>query len=153
MFYNSIYIGSGPLNIISASLESKQGKNVAIIEEKDHFGGAWKTINVGDFGDFEIGCHIWSYNKKGYNFMTEVLGIDLTPMDPQPIFMTKNTRIKYDHKNFYLNSKRLVGHILSGRFKETRAFILDPNSRIPIFPRNHKYTKNGRMEEWNSMKP
>ncbi|MEX1000584.1 MAG: FAD-dependent oxidoreductase [Crocinitomicaceae bacterium] len=145
--YDIIYIGTGPINILDAYYQANTGKKVLMLDSKSQVGGAWVAIPVGDYGDLEIGCHIWSYNKKVYDFLENLLQLDLVDLKPQPYFLKRNSKIIYDHKNLFLTSKTIAKKLIRGKFKGTYDFIFsNPSSRMPIIPKRYKYPKGGARE-------
>ena len=145
--YDRVYIGTGPINLIDAYLRNNKGESVAMIDSKSRIGGAWVAIPVGDFGHLEIGCHIWSYNKKVYNFLKKLLDLHLVSLKPQPYFLNGSTKLIYDHKNLLLTSRRLTKDIFTAHFGSVVKFIKhDPSARLPIFPKTYKYPSGGARE-------
>lgn len=145
--YDRVYIGTGPINIVDAYLRSQKGERVALIDSKTQIGGAWVAIPVGDYGRIEIGCHIWSYNKKVYDYLNELLDLHLVDMKPQPYFLNGNSKLIYDHKNLLITSKRLVKDVFTARFGKAVDFIRNhPMSRIPLIPKTYQYPKGGARE-------
>ncbi|UKN03310.1 hypothetical protein K6119_07255 [Paracrocinitomix mangrovi] len=145
--YDRIYIGSGPINIIDTHLHAKKGQKILIVDDKQQIGGAWVAIPVGEYGNLEIGCHIWSYNQNVYKFLNDILEIELVPLKPQPYFKTGNSKLIYDHKNLLLTSKRVTKDIITGKFKQASAFIkTNPAARFPLVPKTYLYPKGGARE-------
>ena len=50
--FDQAYIGTGPISVVDACIADEAGKHVLMIDEKDQLGGAWVSINIGDFGLF-----------------------------------------------------------------------------------------------------
>jgi len=106
--YDSILIGSGPVNLIEAMYLSNQGKKVLVLEQGDYIGGAWGKVPLeSDLPDFQLGCHIWDIEPTAFQFLSKFLDIKLTKMNPQPEFVIKGIKFPYDWKNllFYVRGK------------------------------------------------
>ena len=145
--FDRIYIGSGPINLVDAYLRSKAGERIAIIDSKLQAGGAWVAIPVGEYGRLEIGCHIWSYNKKVYNFLKDLLDLHLVDQKPQPYFLNGNSKMIYDHKNLLLAPKNVMKQVFKGQFKSAFNYATKhPSSRLPIIPKTYQYPKGGARE-------
>ncbi|MBD3638446.1 MAG: NAD(P)/FAD-dependent oxidoreductase [Crocinitomicaceae bacterium] len=152
--YDKVYIGSGPINVIDAYLHSERGDKVALIDAGGQIGGAWVAIPVGEYGNLEIGCHIWSYNKKVYRFLTSFLDLDMVNMRPQPYILKGNRKMIYDHKSLYLTPKYILKQVFYGDFKAAGNFLLrrHPAARMPIIPRAYRYPKGGAREFQDKLK-
>ena len=108
MIYDSIIIGSGPVNMIEAMFLSKQGKKVLILEQSEYLGGAWGKVPLKEgLPDFQLGCHIWDIEPKAFKFLAEFLDMELIRMKPQPEFVFRGIKLPYDWKNllFYIRGK------------------------------------------------
>lgn len=146
--YDCVYIGTGPITAIDAIYRQMQSKgDVLLIDEKAQIGGAWVAIEVGDFGHLEVGCHIWSYNKKAYHFLRTFLNLELIALSPQPFFVKGNKKLTYDYKNAALTLKRIVSDSSRLRFKALMEFLFNnPSARMPIIPKKYLYPKGGARE-------
>lgn len=151
--FDKAYIGTGPISVVDASLTDKSGSRVLMIDEKDQLGGAWVSINVGDFGHLEIGCHIWSYNKKAYDFLENFFDLNLIELTPQPFFIKGKTRLIYDHKNGITSLKKSLGYIKRFDFKQLGSYLRhNPAARFPLFPKKYLYPKGGARDLQNAIK-
>lgn len=147
LIYDTIYIGSGPVHILDACAETLKGKEVLIIEERDKPCGAWQTVRIDPIGDVELGCHIWSYNKKVYKFIAEALNVQLDKMTPQPIIINGNSKLSYDHKMAIGVFKVCANLIKKRDFKGLVKFITQhPAARLPIIPKHYLYPNRGSKE-------
>ena len=146
--YDYVYIGTGPITAIDAIYKQMQSKGeVLLIDEKTQVGGAWVAIEVGDFGHLEVGCHIWSYNKKAYQFFRNFLNLELIALSPQPFFVKGNKKLTYDYKNAALTFKKIANDSLRLRFKSLMEFLFkNPSARLPIIPKKYLYPKGGARE-------
>ena len=146
--YDYVYIGTGPITAIDAIHKQMQKKgDILLIDEKIQVGGAWVAIEVGEFGRLEVGCHIWSYNKKAYEFLRTFLNLDLIALNPQPFFIKGNRKITYDYKNAALTLKKIASYSLRLRVKSLVQFLLkNPSARFPILPKKYLYPKGGARE-------
>ncbi|MFT5822100.1 MAG: hypothetical protein ACI8ZM_003356 [Crocinitomix sp.] len=142
--FDHIYIGTGPISAIDACIRSKAGSNVLMIDEKKQLGGAWVAINVGEYGRLEIGCHIWSYNKRAYNFLETFFDLDLIELTPQPYFIKGKTRLIYDHKNGLTTLKHTARYLKQFDFKKLGSYLrYHPAARFPLIPKKYLYPKGG----------
>lgn len=140
-----IYLGSGPINVIEASLNPD--KNQLIIDSKNQIGGAWVAIEVGKFGNLEIGCHIWSYHKASYEFLRSFLELDLIKLSPQPYFLKGKSKLIYDHKNAIITIKQTGKKLIKGKFMAAFKYLKeDPEARFPIIPKPYLYPRGGARE-------
>ena len=140
-----IYLGTGPINVIEASLIS--GKKQLLIDSKNQIGGAWVAIEVGNYGRLEIGCHIWSYHKASYDFLQNFLQLDLIKLSPQPYFLKGKSKLIYDHKNAIITIKQTGKKLISGKLKAAYNYLKnDPEARFPIIPKPYLYPKGGARE-------
>jgi hypothetical protein len=145
--FDQTYIGTGPISVIDACLESKAGRAVLMLDEKEQLGGAWVAIDVGEYGRLEIGCHIWSYNKKAYNFLEIFFDLDLIELTPQPYFIKGKTRLIYDHKNGLTTLKHTARYLKQLNFKKMGTYLRHhPAARFPIIPKKYRYPKGGARD-------
>ncbi len=146
--YDYVYIGTGPITAIDAIHKQMQSNgDVLLIDEKTQVGGAWVAIEVGEFGHLEVGCHIWSYNKKAYQFLGTFLNLELIALNPQPFFIKGNQKLTYDYKNAALTLKKIASDSLRLRFKSLMQFLFkNPSARVPIVPKKYLYPKGGARE-------
>lgn len=143
-----LYIGTGPIHIADAFFHAEtKHEKVMMIDRHSEIGGAWVAIKVGNYGQLEIGCHIWSYNKKVYRFLNEFLDLDLIKMNPQPYLQKGKTKIKYDHKNALRTTRETLMRLKKLDFKSLKIYLLEnPSSRFPIISRPYLYPRGGARE-------
>ncbi len=145
--FDQTYIGTGPISVIDACFVNSAGSSVLMIDEKNQLGGAWVAINVGDYGHLEIGCHIWSYNKKAYDFLQTFFDLDLIELTPQPYFIKGKTRLIYDHKNGLTTLKNSLGYLKKFDLKKLGGYLRHhPAARLPLFPKKYLYPKGGARD-------
>ena len=99
MIYDSVLVGSGPINIFEALYLRRKGQKVLIVDEHDRIGGAWATIRHEGLPELEIGCHVWDIDARVFGFLARFLGLDLRPLKPQPKILYGSLRLPYDWKN------------------------------------------------------
>ena len=146
-YHDNVYIGTGPISVIDACLEKKNNRSVLLIDEKEQVGGAWVSIEVGKFGQLEIGCHIWSYNAQVYAFIKDFFKLDLIELKPQPCFIKGKTRLIYDHKNGITSLKHSIRHLKRLDFKGFRNYISgNPAARFPVLPKKYLYPRGGARD-------
>lgn len=141
------YIGTGPISVIDAVFMQKKGEGVVLIDDKPNVGGAWIAIEVGEFGKLEIGCHIWSYNKKAYDFIQQFFELNLVRLNPQPYISKGNIKLTYDRKNIITTFKhtgKLMTKLQFGSI--TSNFRKNPAFRIPILPKPYLYPVGGARD-------
>lgn len=146
--YSHIYIGTGPISAIDAVYkQKKRGQNVLMIDEKSQIGGAWVAIEVGTYGRLEVGCHIWSYNQKAYEFLGRFFNLDLVNLDPQPFFAKGERVITYDYKHFVSTLKRIVKEGTRLRLRPLSKFLIKhPAARLSVVPKKYLYPRGGARE-------
>lgn len=150
--YDRIFIGTGPIAIMDACIAANAGEHILLIDQKDQAGGAWGAIPVGDFGELEIGCHIWSYHKAAYAFIQDFFKLDLIPLHPQPYFLNGKLRIQYDHKNGFTFLKKTGKYLLRFDFKGLADYVnKNPAARFPVFPKTYLYPRGGARELQRAM--
>jgi hypothetical protein len=149
--YDYIVIGSGPIAIIESSILDAKKKTVLIVDDKKQLGGAWVTTDLGLYGRLELGCHIWSYNKRVYEFLNFHLDLQLIKLTPQPFFLKNNTKISYDYKNAFLTLRGLFKVLRKLNYKLFKDFVKLPSSRVPILPKSYLYPKGGAREFQDSL--
>jgi hypothetical protein len=145
--FDQTYIGTGPISVIDACIQNAVGKKILMLDEKAQMGGAWVAIDVGEFGRLEIGCHIWSYNKKAYNFLEDFFDLDLIELTPQPYFIKGKTRLIYDHKNGLTTLKNAARYFKQLNFKKLGGYLRHhPAARFPVIPKKYLYPKGGARD-------
>jgi len=139
MIYDSILVGSGPINIIEAIYLTKKGQKVLVLEQSNYLGGAWGKVPLGDkWPSFQLGCHIWDVEPQAFKFISELLELKLTKLTPQPKFVVKGIQLPYDWKNlmFYIRGKlRPKAGLESVSLKKAR-----------LIPAQYIYPEGGSLE-------
>ena len=145
--YDYIIIGSGLVSIIESLALEKSGKSVLVIERKSKVGGVWVAINVGEYGRLELGCHIWTYQKRSYRFLRKFLDIQLIKVSPQPFFLKGNIKLIYDYKVVLITLERVFRDLFSLKLKSLFKYVFfDPASRFSLFPKKYLYPIGGAKE-------
>ena len=67
--FDYIIIGSGIISVLEAIYLSQSGKIVAMIDDADDIGGAWKCKNIFGYRNVENAVHYLLPNKVGIDFM------------------------------------------------------------------------------------
>lgn len=143
--YGISYIGSGPISVIDAlCTAARDERSVLIIDEKKQLGGAWVAIEVAEYGRLEIGCHIWSYNRKAYDFIKSFFELELITLTPSPQIINGNKTLAYDYKMVVLTLKRLASDLFRFKLKSLTHFVQkNPSARLPLIPKSYLYPKGG----------
>lgn len=145
--YDYLYTGTGPVSVIDGVIKSQDKKTVLFIDDKQQVGGAWVAIPVGKYGELEIGCHIWSYNKKGYNFLQSFLQLNLIDLNPQPYFLKGDIKISYDRKNLLGTLKKSVNQLARLKVRGLYKFYTEnPSARLPLVSKKYQYPKGGARD-------
>lgn len=135
------------MNCLDANFAAQKGQKVILIDQQAEPGGAWTSIQVGEYGKLELGCHIWSYNKKVYQFLEDQLALNLINLSPQPYLTNGKWKVTYDRKNAAITIKHLFSLLKRLQFKAILEFISqNPSARIPIFAKTYKYPAGGSRE-------
>ena len=82
--YDVCLIGSSPFCLYKASYLCNKGLKVLIVDENDVVGGAWKSRDIFNLKNAELGCHLILPTYNIYKFLNENIGANLIPMSPQP---------------------------------------------------------------------
>lgn len=141
-----IIIGTSPLAIAEATLISSLGESVINLDSKGIIGGAWVTHKYNHIPKVEIGCHIWSYNKKTYRFISEFFNLNIIDVPIQPKIVYKNRFIPYSLKSNLITLKRFLRSIIKLDFRIFKELDKHPELRLSLFPIKHKYPKLGAKE-------
>ena len=95
--YDFCIIGTSPICLYNAKLLSDKGHNVLLIDENNLIGGAWKSKDIFNLKNVELGCHLIPPTYKIYNFLEKDLGIELVEMKPQPLRIFSNEKYLFDN--------------------------------------------------------
>ncbi len=146
--FDLIYVGTGPISVVDAlCTAAKDEHSVLIIDEKNQLGGAWVAIEVGEYGRLEIGCHIWSYNRKAYDFLRSFLELELIALSPSPQIINGNKTLAYDYKMVVLTLRRLASDLFRFKLKSLINFVRkNPSARLPLIPKTYLYPKGGARD-------
>ncbi len=138
--YDLVYIGSSPISIIDAASQKSHYKKILIIENKPFIGGSWSLINVFGYKNVENAIHYFLPNKRGINFMKNVLGWNIIHTKSKYRVINKkilNSQIyKYDNP---------LGKIFSKLINNGFIGLLNLDFLINIFKKSF-YLKNGSKE-------
>ncbi len=94
--YDSVIVGASPFCMTEAYCRAMSGQRVALIERKDHIGGAWATIDSEFFDDVEYGTHLlFPPDPSVYEFVRDYLGWELESMHPPPEVVATGRRFRY----------------------------------------------------------
>lgn len=129
----------------SVFLGSK-GKVVQNIEEKKKPGGAWVTVDYDSIPKVEIGCHIWSYHKEVYDFISSFFKLEILNLPVQPKIIYKSRFIPYDLKANLITLKVLARKTSKFDFAFAKEFKENPEMRLSLIPSKYKYPKFGAKE-------
>ena len=145
--FDRIYIGTGPISVTDALHHKAKSARILMIDDKNQVGGAWVAIPVGQYGDLEVGCHIWSYNKEVYQFLEKFYQLDLIDLKPQPYFLRGRTRISYDQKHGVTTLKQIGKYLKKARLGQAINYMRkDPSARFPIIAKKYRYPQGGARD-------
>ena len=151
MIFDNIIIGTSPLSIIEATSFISNG-SVLSIEGTGDIGGAWSTMKYDNLPEIEIGCHIWSYNREVYNFLENILELNLVPLEPSPKIYTKNKFIPYDWKSSVVSLKEILKSISMLNFKRLHQLRKSPAFRFNITSADYMYPEQGAKDLQRNLK-
>lgn len=100
--YDTVIIGTSPVCMIEALYLHLTGKKVALIDQADVPGGAWRAIETAGLSNVDIGCHIMNYDQKAFDFLQNYLNVRLIEMRPQPRKLAFGMSVPYDSWKFKL---------------------------------------------------
>lgn len=118
--FDVVLISSSPLMLIEALRLRKEGKSVAIIDDRSTVGGAWYTKDLPEWGNVEVGCHYIANNKATYHFLENVLDLNFQDMQPQPFIWLKG--LPLSHRGFQ--------HLPNNYFRIRSAWIEKDRPRL-----------------------
>jgi phytoene dehydrogenase-like protein len=55
--YDTVLIGSGPINLLEALVLSRAGKKCLVVETRNQLGGAWGAVSYPGLPPIEAACH------------------------------------------------------------------------------------------------
>jgi len=145
--YDSIILGSGPISLIEAMHLSSQRQRVLILEKSGQLGGAWGTVQHGDLPPLEIGCHIWDVDSSAFKFISELTGLQLKALKPQPKIISGSVTVPYDWKNLVFMLRESAGSLRQGSVKGAFSQLgkgLKKGSRI--LPARYLYPQGGAAQ-------
>lgn len=143
---DTIIIGTSPLAITEAVYLRSKGKSTVNIDDKPSPGGAWVAINYKTIPKVEIGCHIWSYHKETYDFISKFFGLEIVDLPVQPRIVYKDRFVPYDLKANLITFKTLTKSLFKLKFSIFRELKSHPELRLSIVPSRYKYPKYGARE-------
>jgi len=116
------------------------------IDDKKVPGGAWVTVKYPDIPEVEIGCHVWSYNRKTYDWLEEFFQMNLGVHESQPKIIYKNKFIPYDLKANVLSVKAIIQNSLKFNFEFLKSIRSKPDIRFSLLPAKYKYPIKGAKD-------
>jgi len=134
------------MSILEAAHLSKQGENVVIIDDRKEIGGAWGTVKYEGLPELEIGCHIWDVAPGVFEFLTELLGLNLKKMAPSPKIQKGTLLFPYDWKMNLISFKHATKSAAHIKFKSLLKDLSSPGHRISILPSKYLYPVNGAVD-------
>jgi hypothetical protein len=141
-----IVIGSSPISLVKAAILQSTGNEVLVIDESDSMGGAWKTVKYPTLPELEIGCHIWSAHKVGYELISQLFDLNLVPMSPQPIMTKGRINIPYDLKANLITTKNLGKAMMKFNSTALKKVRQNPSFKLSPIPSKYMYLKKGALE-------
>ena len=114
MSYDAVIIGSGPISLLEALYRTKKGEKVLVAEASSQLGGAWGTVQHGNFPPLEIGCHIWDIDRETEAFLAKYLKLELGPLKPQPLIVSGRLKVPYDRKKAVFSAREAAGALKKG---------------------------------------
>lgn len=75
--YDLVYIGSSPISVIDAYCFAKQGKSIAMIDDHNDIGGAWRCLENPYLYDVENAIHYFLPDEDGRKFMINQLNLNI----------------------------------------------------------------------------
>ncbi len=85
--YDVVILGTSPMSMIAALAEQAGGKRVLMVDGAESVGGTWKVTELLGYSNVELGCHELDAIRPVYKLL-EDLGIPLSVMEPQPVFVS-----------------------------------------------------------------
>ena len=133
---------------------SRTGRKVLILEKNDQLGGAWGCLKNDQFPYLDIGCHYCDVSKSVYEFLREDVGLDMTPLSPQPQFFFRKFRFPYDYRQLSRVGRELKSAI-KRRSLTSFYFNLarDENYQLRFFPftKAFMFPRGGSREIMNRL--
>jgi phytoene dehydrogenase-like protein len=146
MIYDTILVGSSPLNLLEAIYLKQKGQKVLVIDRQSKIGGAWATTELNGLPDLEIGCHIWDIIPEVITFLGRYLELDLQPLQPQPRIKYGKTSFPYDWKHNALFLKKLAYHTKHFSWEKMHAENKEVKKyRFSILPKKYCYPVGGQL--------
>ncbi len=97
MIYDSVIIGTSPVSILEALYRSEQGEKILLVDQASSIGGAWRTVNCFGLDGVETSPHILLPNRIAYRILREKIGVKLTPVVPEPVYIIGNKKRSLKH--------------------------------------------------------
>ncbi len=89
ILFDYIFIGSSPISIFEAIRYRSKGYSVLIVDLEEKIGGSWRTIDLGDFKEVDIGPHTIILKEKILKRLNE-LNFDLVKEPDQDLIFVEN---------------------------------------------------------------
>jgi hypothetical protein len=77
--YDCICIGTSMIVSLEACYQAGRGRSVLMVDKEKTFGGAWKTMTIGNVTDVENAIHYFLPDKKGIEFLSKYLSFSIEP--------------------------------------------------------------------------
>ena len=149
-----VFIGTGPVSLLKAYLTARKNpeKSILILDNNPTFGGAWYSDLRSDGSEIESGCHIWSYNKKVYDYLARELALEMVKMKPAPLFVKGKLKVPYSIKNTIDSYKYLIKKLVRFDFKVFSQIKQSEKYTFKIFGKQNKYAEFGSVDLVKALK-
>ena len=98
--YDSIVVGASPTSLFEAAALAEAGKRVLVVDRSNRIGGAWSTLSFENLGTVECGTHYLVDLPNVYQFMEELPGIALSPLEPSPEYVLARSILGFRRVSF-----------------------------------------------------
>ena len=99
--YDCVIIGTSPIPLFEALYQHALGNKVLIVEADEVCGGAWKSVNVCNIENADLGCHQIGKDQKLKDFLEVYGGCKLISLDQTNI--SYNSKI-HTERGFYFSN-------------------------------------------------
>lgn len=79
--FDFVFVGSSPISMLEALYRSYSGSRVLVLESDTTIGGAWRSIEICNVPNVDMGCHQIGRDEKFRNFLEVYVGCNLVPMN------------------------------------------------------------------------
>ena len=98
--YDSIVVGASPTSLFEAAALAEAGKRVLVVDRSNRIGGAWSTLSFENLGTVECGTHYLVDLPNVYQFMEELPGIALSPLEPSSEYVLARSILGFRRVSF-----------------------------------------------------